>query len=584
LVDHRNTLVAPARTDRELALGRYRLCERLGSGGFGVVWRAHDELLHREVAVKQISLPTEEDRERATREALACARLAHPAIVALYEACADERDFFLISELVHGETLASAIAHDTLSDEELLEIGIVLCDALAHAHARGVIHRDVKPHNVLLPRRSQPSSEAGAATIAKLTDFGGAHLAGEDALTKTGDVLGTLAYMAPEQIEGREVGAEADLYSLALVVYEMLSGVNPVRGPTPAATARRIGCPVQPLERLRGDLPWPLTRALDAALSADPRERGTLMDLRDVLCDALEHDLAAGRPAVREGLQTRVWSEPRDRPARVVAVGRFEDGTAQVSDPDPVESAADDAGWLTFERFLWLVGVLAICCWQLAGGRPGVALVVLCAALPLLLLVHRPGPGWLAASGAPLLGLLGLAGAFPALAGQAAGWRTRAALGALGYWWLRLAESLVDGPGRHLWLGAPTGAGARLAWESSVTRAASHALEPLFTLGLLAGALLWAAAAVLLPVLVRGRGAMQDALAATVWAVALAAATPLVLTALAAGDGAHARTPRGVLLGAACGALLAVGACALRGREDLDVGEDTSERVDGRVG
>ncbi len=579
LVDHRNTLVAPARADRELALGRYRLRERLGSGGFGVVWRAHDELLHREVAVKQISLPTEEDRERATREALACARLAHPAIVALYEACADERDFFLISELVHGETLATAIARDALADEELLEIGIVLCDALAHAHARGVIHRDVKPHNVLLPDSAERSGEGASATIAKLTDFGGAHLAGEDALTRTGDVLGTLAYMAPEQIEGREVGVEADLYSLALVVYEMLSGVNPVRGPTPAATARRIGCPVEPLEHWRGDLPRWLTRALDVALEPDPPERGTLAELRAAFVSALERGLVGDRPAIRGGLQTRVWSEQRHPPARATGAP----DAAAVRAAEPSERLADNTGWLTFERFLWLVGTLALCCWLLAGGRSGVALLAICAVVPILLIARRPGPRWLVASAAPLLGLLGLAGAFPALAGQAAGWRTRAALGALGYWWLALAESLVDGPGRRLWLGAP-GASARLLWESSPMSAATHALAPLFTLGLLAGALLWAAAAALLPVLVRGRSAMQDALAATFWAVALAGVTPLALTGLAADAGARETSPRGVVLGAACGAVLAVGACALRGREDLDVGEYGNERVDGRVG
>jgi serine/threonine protein kinase len=315
LVDHRNTLVAPARAERELALGRYRLRERLGSGGFGVVWRAHDELLHREVAVKQISLPTDEDRDRATREALACARLAHPAIVALYEACADDRDFFLISELVHGETLASAIAQDSLADEELLEIGIVLCDALAHAHARGVIHRDVKPQNVLLPQRSGHADEAGGSAPAKLTDFGGAHLAGEDALTRTGDVLGTLAYMAPEQIEGREVGAEADLYSLALVVYEMLSGVNPVRGPTPAATVRRIGCPLAPLARERPDLPRSLTGALDAALAAEPCDRGALGDLRDAFVATLERGPARGHATGPQRLTARAPEEERRRGA-----------------------------------------------------------------------------------------------------------------------------------------------------------------------------------------------------------------------------------------------------------------------------
>ena len=114
----------------------------------------------------------------------------------------------------------------------------------------------------------------GFICAAKLTDFGGASLAGEDVLTHTGDVLGTLAYMAPEQSEGREVGEEADLYALALVLYEALSGVNPVRGATPAATARRIGERLTPLERRRRDLPRALTRALDAALVPCPARSG----------------------------------------------------------------------------------------------------------------------------------------------------------------------------------------------------------------------------------------------------------------------------------------------------------------------
>ena len=250
----------------ELVLERYRLLERLGSGGFGVVWRAHDELLCREVAVKRLDLGPAIDSERATREALASARLAHPAIVALYEACARDGAFYLISELVDGDTLARLIAADELEDEEVLEIGIALASALEHAHARGVIHRDIKPQNVLVPHPREdgaPPPQAFAAA-AKLTDFGGASLIGEDALTRTGDVLGTLAYMAPEQSEGREVTQQADLYSLALVIYEALSGENPVRGATPAATVRRIGRALPPLARSRRDLPPELTRAIDA--------------------------------------------------------------------------------------------------------------------------------------------------------------------------------------------------------------------------------------------------------------------------------------------------------------------------------
>src|SRR5207248_557182 len=149
-------------------------------------------------------------RVRAEREALAAARLNHPGIVTLYEAGADEQAHYLVSELVDGATLAQAIAGRALSDRDALRIGVALCDALAHAHARGVIHRDIKPGNVVIP--SRPQSEAG---VAKLTDFGVARLAGDDALTHTGDVVGTLAYMAPEQAEGRRVAPASDLYSLA---------------------------------------------------------------------------------------------------------------------------------------------------------------------------------------------------------------------------------------------------------------------------------------------------------------------------------------------------------------------------------
>ena len=242
---------APPPVLGDLVLGRYRLLECLGAGGFGVVWRAHDELLHREVAVKRVALAPDGDSERASREALASARLAHPAIVALYEACAVEDAFYLISELVHGRTLAELIATRSLSDEEVLEIGVALCCALSHAHARGVIHRDIKPQNVLVPNQldQRVRMPEGFICAAKLTDFGGASLAGEDVLTHTGDVLGTLAYMSPEQSEGRETGEETDLYALSLVLYEALSGINPVRGATPAATARRIGRPLAALER-----------------------------------------------------------------------------------------------------------------------------------------------------------------------------------------------------------------------------------------------------------------------------------------------------------------------------------------------
>jgi serine/threonine protein kinase len=245
-------------------LGRYRLLERLGAGGFGEVWRARDELLHREVAVKRIALPPGSDRERAIREALAAARLSHPAIVALYEACEQDDAFYLISELVHGETLARLIAAGELSDDEILAIGVAVACALEHAHGCGVIHRDVKPQNVLVPRA--PLQPAGAA---KLTDFGGALFAGEDSLTRTGDVFGTLAYMAPEQCEGRAVDEAADLLPRACPVRGFQRGKPRAGQPGGHRPADRGGRRSDATAATAG-----ADRSLDAALSPSPRNAG----------------------------------------------------------------------------------------------------------------------------------------------------------------------------------------------------------------------------------------------------------------------------------------------------------------------
>ncbi len=202
-----------------MVMGRYRLTKRLGSGAFGTVWSARDARLDRDVAVKV--LPRERVvHARFEREARAAARLQHPAIVTLYEAAVDDEGAYLVSELVRGRTLDTLLGQGKLSDREIIEVGIALCDALIHAHGQGVIHRDVKPSNVLVPNRSGGRGRAGGTQIwdrAKLTDFGVAQVIGGATLTRTGDVVGTLAYMAPEQADGREVGPEADLYSLALV-------------------------------------------------------------------------------------------------------------------------------------------------------------------------------------------------------------------------------------------------------------------------------------------------------------------------------------------------------------------------------
>ncbi len=593
-------------SERSLVHGRYRLLERLGAGGFGVVWRAQDELLHRDVALKRVPLPPhapspggrEEPQagERCSREALASARLAHPAIVALYEAYADDDAFYLISELVHGDTLATLIAARELADEEVLEIGVDLAQALAHAHARGVIHRDVKPQNVLVPHDSH-----GHDTLAKLTDFGGASLSDGDVLTRTGETLGTLAYMAPEQSEGREAGEPADLYSLALVLYEGLTGVNPVRGATPAATARRIGRPLAPLSRDRPDLPRVLTHALDTALSIEPLARGTLQEL----CAALERALAQGltrrRGLLRSGIArpqshrhltdqsatatrvapaspparfggrlaaTRGWAPglaawPEGRAAHRPGIDL--DGSLVRGEDAAPQAGAPAAGHrFPLPRAVWLGCVLAAAAWQVASGRPGVALLLLVAGAPLLLMGSRPGLGWLAAGLAPLLGLIGLAGVYPALAGQASRWSERAMLGALGYLWLILAELLLAGgwTGARLWLGPPAGMPSRAVWEGSLDSAAAHVIGPALSTGLLFGAMLWAAGAVVLPWIVRGSNAALDTVAAVVWSAALIAAAPYFDAGLTAA--ASLQQPRGAVLGAVLAGAVAIAAGALR--------------------
>lgn len=639
-MESRDTLVHPGRTDRTrrdppaaaagVALGRYRLVERLGAGGFGVVWRAHDEVLDREVALKRITLPSGEGGARATREALAAARLAHPAIVSLYEACAEGDTFVLVSELVPGETLAALIAANRLADSSIAEVGLALADALAHAHSRGVIHRDVKPQNVLVPQEP----DAGGAP-AKLADFGGARLAGEQTLTRTGDVVGTLAYMAPEQANSGVAEEEADLYSLALVLYEAFSGANPVRGATPAATARKLGRRLPPLASRRPDLPRDLCRAIDAALDPRPHRRHTVEDLSDALADALEQGLAE-RPSRRRGPRAAPaaideaedpdgWAPAPADVARASAAAR----AATPRGGEPYDEAASRAGAVRRDarppparageelphapvasphvglrlraacavpaaglaaavvsarslggpappvgapvaaasaalvvglapRLGWAALATASVAWVAAGGHAGAAALIAVAALAVVALLRQPGPGWSVPALAPLLGLVGLAGAYVAVAGQARAWPRRAALGALGYWWLLLAEPLL---GRRLWLGPPAAAAAHAAagWQASATKAAAHVLWPLLTTGTLLGALLWAAASAALPWAVSGRTLALDLVGATMWAAALYTAQPLVAAGSHAGP-----VPRGALAGVTLAAGAAVALRAAR--------------------
>ncbi|HYH90137.1 MAG TPA: serine/threonine-protein kinase [Solirubrobacteraceae bacterium] len=539
-----------AQADPSLALGRYRLGQRIGAGGFGTVYEAHDERLGRAVAVKAIPSDGRAD-DRARREAHAVARLDHPGIVAVFDAGEEDGSRFLVSELVRGSTLAQLETAGEVSDRDVLRIGLALADALAHAHEHGVIHRDVKPQNVMVPDR--PRSPYGAA---KLTDFGVAHLAGDEPLTRTGDVVGTLAYMAPEQAAGERVDARCDLYALGLVVYEGLAGVNPVRAGSPAATLRRVGMVQPALRTKRGDLPAELCAAVDRTLRPHPDERGELIDLADALAEALPEVSDDGGTVVPHPLEDAYelpsWSA---RAAAALGTGLLVALALAGLLPDsslPAVGAGLGAAILValVPSGGWLLAAAATLVAMTFGTDPrvGAALLVLLAvALPPLAL-RGAGLAWSAPALAPALGLVGLAGAFPALAGMARSAWTRGALGAVGLCWLLLAEPLL---GHNLLFGLPLP--NRASFDGAASLTASEVVRPIVTSGALVQAALWAGASVVMPWFVRGRSLPADIVGATVWSAGLAAATASV------GEAVTGATPHGLVAGALAAGILAVG-------------------------
>jgi len=280
-----------------LVLNRFLIERRIGSGGFGTVYEAWDGRLERPVAVKAIESGNDGGSGRVMREAQAAARLNHPGIVTLYEMGEEDGNALLVTELVDGDTLAQLNRDCSLSDREIGEIGADLCEALDHAHCRSVVHRDIKPQNVLVTEGGEPR--------AKLMDFGVARLTDAAALTAPGDVVGTLAYMSPEQADGRAVGPEADVYSLALTLYECWSGEHPTRRSTPAATARAIGGRQRPLRRLRPDLPRELSDTVDGCLQTRPDRRPSLEELGGAIESSLDL-LAEDPPRADRSLRLRL--------------------------------------------------------------------------------------------------------------------------------------------------------------------------------------------------------------------------------------------------------------------------------------
>ncbi|MGI8335016.1 protein kinase domain-containing protein [Actinomadura scrupuli] len=252
----------------ELVGGRYRLVEPIGQGAMGRVWRGHDEVLDREVAVKQVLFPyglPEEQREsligRMLREARAAARLNHPGIVTVHDVVEHDGVPAIVMELLTGVSLGTAIEREgRLPPERVAGIGVAMLDALREAHAAGIVHRDLKPDNVLL---------AGRRIV--ITDFGIAGMADATALTVSGAVMGTPRYMAPEQIEGKPATAASDLWSLGATLYTAVEGRPPFAGPTLTSLyAAILTQGPRPPERA-----GPLTPALAGLLVKNPDDRAT---------------------------------------------------------------------------------------------------------------------------------------------------------------------------------------------------------------------------------------------------------------------------------------------------------------------
>lgn len=250
-----------------LIAGRYRLLTPLGEGGMGTVWRAHDEVLHREVAVKEVRAPhglaasdVERMYARLEREAWAAARVANRNVVTVYDVATQDGRPWIVMEIVRGISLAELLdAEGPLEPARAAHIGAEVLSALRAAHEAGVLHRDVKPANVLLSNDDR----------VVLTDFGIATVEGTSALTMTGEVIGSPEFLAPERALGRTPGPESDLWSLGVLLYAAVEGNSPFRYDTPLSTVRAIVDEELPPPRRAG----PLAPVIEGLLRKDPAER-----------------------------------------------------------------------------------------------------------------------------------------------------------------------------------------------------------------------------------------------------------------------------------------------------------------------
>ncbi|HEX5028989.1 MAG TPA: serine/threonine-protein kinase [Gaiellaceae bacterium] len=421
--------VAAVPSTQELVLGRYRPMRPLGSGGSGSVWLALDQRTGLDVALKIIAREGKA-AARAEREALAARRLRHDRCVRAYDVGHDSSHVYIAYEYVAGRTLREAIRAGAISDREGVEVAAQVLDALAHAHRAGIVHRDVKPANILVEDVDELSI--------RLLDFGLAQFDGADTLTAVGDVPGTLAYIAPERLAGSDASPQSDVWSVGVLLWETLTERHPFWGMPIQEVARAIQAGAPPLASERGGLPRRLVNAVDAALALDPAARPNAADLAAELRNALRRPDA--RPARRERSKPEEEAlAPAQRHARralpvALAIVATLLGATLLPFWPPVLVAALVAGaaiasWI--DPRLGLAVALAAPVFPIGNVAEGAALLYAFFAIGWLVLSWRDARHGLLFVAGPLLATVGLLPIVPLVLQRAHGTWRRAAHGAL---------------------------------------------------------------------------------------------------------------------------------------------------------